>query len=715
MDSKVLDLANVPYLFLAYSKPLLPGTALDFAAFVVILGLSALYLLWGILWDRTDPHHCVLFERPQQNGNFQSPRRQATRNIAQKLEESDKDCVVFWGSQSGTSEAFASRLAKECESRFSLTTISADLSDYDAGTIGLVPRTKTVVFILSTYGEGDPSDNASSFWEWIVKDSSDVPLNNLHYTAFGLGNSNYKHYNRIVDVVVERLDQRGAQRIAAVGKADDATRSTQEEFMAWKDGFFAALKSRLGLKEQAVQYQATLSAVQDESLEPTNLFHGDPSGLQSDVKVSSKNSSIRPLGVTAARELFQEGSRNCVHMELDIAEHSELGYKTGDHLGVWPTNPEEEVSNLLRSLGQQTRGDIPILLRTLRADVALKIPTPATLKTLFRFYLEICAPVSRDTMLGLAQFAPTADAKAMVTQLSQDRGRYQALVAHTQLTLGRLLLLASPELAWVDLPLSWVIEALPSIQPRYYSISSSSVLSPHRIAITALVTADRLPMVCPGKKAAVVNGVTTNYLHTLSQAKFTRDSNTNAPRRMAYHLPPNQMAHIYAHVRRSKFKLPIAKATPIIMVAAGTGLAPFRAFISERAKVAASAEIGAMRLFFGCRSPSEDYIYRDELERTQEKLIADGTGDLKIVTAYSRSDKPKMYVQDRVTEYIRDVLQLLDCGASLYICGRTLMAKEVGRRVVEGVRGYRGWDQAGAEEWLERLKRQGKWREDVWG
>lgn len=119
--------------------------------------------------------------------------------------------------------------------------------------------------------------------------------------------------------------------------------------------------------------------------------------------------------------------------------------------------------------------------------------------------------------------------------------------------------------------------------------------------------------------------------------------------------------------------------TPLIMVGAGTGLAPFRAFLAERCQVQKiGKEIGQMILFFGCRNPSEDFIYREELEEMQKAL-----GDkLHLVTAFSRQEgTPRQYVQDRVSEFGDDVSKLIDEGASFYVCGRAGMAREVGKAV----------------------------------
>lgn len=711
-DSSTLDLATLPRVVQVYSEALHPRSFADFVAIALIVLLSSLHFTRGIAWDRPDPHHYIYFEKPQQNEGLSSQPK-ATRNVAQKLEEADKDCVIFWGSQSGSAEAFAARLAKECQHRFSLKSFAADLSDYDPETIAEVPETKLVIFIISTYGEGDPSDNAAGLWDWVTKGEM-TALNGLRYAAFGLGNSNYKYYNRVIDVVVERLDQHGAKRLLPVGKADDALRLTQEDFMTWKDDLFAVFRKDMDLEERTVQYQPNLHAVEDESLESIDLYQGEPAQPRDD-KGTSRNSAVKPLNIKHSRELFEGGTRNCVHMELDISEHPELNYKTGDHLAIWPINPESEVQVLLRATGRESRGDIPLLLESLDSDVPVKVPAPATLNTLLRSYLEVCSPVSRDTILGLIQFAPTPEAKATILKLSQDRDSYQQLTSHTQLTLGRLLQHASPSQAWTSLPLSWVIESLPAIQPRYYSISSSSVLSPKRIAVTALVTVDELPTsILPNQPPSKIHGVTTNFLRALA-APTSISQPTDVIR---YNIPTTTQPYLHAHIRKSKFKLPLAKSTPIIMVAAGTGLAPFRAFVAERAKLAASSEIGPMRLFFGCRSPEEDYIYREEFEAIQEKMDEKQAGLLKIVTAFSRLGlgEAKRYVQHRVEEEGEEVVRLLEEeGASFYICGRTVMAKEVGKRVVQAAVRCKGWDVEAAGEWLEGLKRRGKWREDVWG
>jgi NADPH-ferrihemoprotein reductase len=159
----------------------------------------------------------------------------------------------------------------------------------------------------------------------------------------------------------------------------------------------------------------------------------------------------------------------------------------------------------------------------------------------------------------------------------------------------------------------------------------------------------------------------------------------------------------------------------LILIAAGTGLAPLRAFLHERRQLLKiGRDVGDMLLFFGCRRPDEDFIYRDELVELENAFGK----QLKIVTAFSRFEEggsgnvKKGYVQDRVVEFKDEVRELLvERRGNLYICGRAGMAREVERRVTgflaEGEDGMGGVRQA--EEWVRGVKRRGKWQEDVWG
>jgi len=628
----------------------------------------------------------------------------------------NKDVVIFWGSQSGTAEGFANRLARDIHLRFGVEALSADLSDYDADTIRLIPEAKFAIFILSTFGEGDPSDNTAAFWEWIKK-TPKQSLPALRYVAFGLGNRNYKFYNRVLDVTVEALDSFGAQSLMPAGRADDAEGATEEDFISWKEDLFTLFRNQLGFTERVVSYEPTLSVVEDESFDLIDLHHGVPVAQRDNAKAAASTSVIKPLNIKHAKEIFTSGDRNCMHIELDLGDHPELNYKTGDHLALWPINPDVEVTRMLRVLGLTSRARIPISINSLDAAIKVRVPTPTTADTLFRYYLEVCGPVSRDTVSALAQFAPTPAAKEFLTALGKDKEAYHTFQLQNVVTLGTLLESSTEGQAdWSALPLSFVLETLAPTQPRYYSISSSSVVSPRTPTITAVVSTSDLS----GEDSTRIFGLTTNYLLALSLSiNSPADAPNPHPHGLTYTLDGPQLAlsshKVHAHIRKSKFKLPLLGSHPIIMVAAGTGIAPFRGFILERARLKVMGKpVGRMVLFYGCRRAEEDYLYASELAELQGTL--GGEEVLSIVTAFSRETSQKVYVQDRVRERAAEVSKLLsENNANFYICGSASMAREVAKAVASSLKSELGWDEDACRSWTDRQKKSNKWQEDVWG
>ncbi|KAL2829898.1 hypothetical protein BJY01DRAFT_261058 [Aspergillus pseudoustus] len=716
-------------------------TPADYVALTFLSLVGATYLSRGILWDTPDPYRHLLFERPQLKYGLNgaaagaAAQHQATRNIARKLEETNSSIVIFWGSQSGTAESFAHRLAREISLRFKgQGVLTADLSDYDPESVSELAGSpgKLALFVLSTYGEGDPADNTIEFWDWLnasdkkkeEKEGSKKLFEGLRYFAFGLGNSNYKYYNKVIDRAAEVLNNHGAQALLPVARANDANGTTQEDFIAWKETLFTYFREELGFTQSELVYQPTISITQDASIEISTLHCGEPRHSPNPVAIP----------ISGIRQLFEPSSdRHCLHIDLDISGTPDVVYKTGDHLGVWPSNPDEEVDLLLQMLGRSNEANAPISISAIEGsegeDTSKKVPSPTTLLVLLRHYLEITALIPRDILATLASFGPTPGARTFLTALANNKEAYAEFTRRNHLTLGRVLAVASGAQAWSNLPLSYIIETLPPLQPRYYSISSSSVVSPRKISLTVLVLKTALP-----ENAAVsIPGLTSTYLLSLSDLPQQSSKSTTRPSTYTNTLLPITPSgggssssstsagprKILSHLRRSTFKLPRLPTTPLILIAAGTGLAPLRAFLHERRQLLKiGREVGDMLLFFGCRRPDEDFIYRAELEEMEGAF----GGKLKIVTAFSRYEEEdgggvkRGYAQDRVVEFQDEVRDLLvERRGNLYICGRAGMAREVERRVTAFLKiGVEG-SLREAEEWVRGVKRRGKWQEDIWG
>ncbi|POS88402.1 hypothetical protein EPUL_000063, partial [Erysiphe pulchra] len=595
---------------------------------------------------------------------------------------------VFWDApkdpyaQSTASSDINRKLAKEGKARFGLETMAADLEDYDYENLDHFPEDKIAIFVLSTYGEGEPTDNAVDFYQFITGQPTDSfslckdpPLDNLNFVAFGLGNNTYEHFNSMVRNVTAALEKLGAHRIGNVGEGDDGAGTMEEDFLAWKDPMWAAVAEKLNLIEREAVYEPVFRITESDTLtiESPEVFLGEPNKIQLATPgkgpFNSQNPYIAP--VVASRELFNDPNRNCLHIDIDISG-SNLDYQTGDHVAVWPTNSGRDVNQFLKITGLDPKRNTVIHVKALDSTSRVPFPTPTTYDSICRYYMEINAAVSRQFIASLAPFAPTDESKSEMIKLGNDKDYFQSKVSSRYLNIAQILEDVSGGKEWSTIPFSAFIEGMNKLQPRYYSISSSSLVEKKKISITAVVESLEIP----GRPTAL-KGVTTNYLLALKQ----KQNNDPIPdtQGLSYQITGPRSRYdgicVPIHIRHSNFKLPSDPSKPIIMVGPGTGVAPFRGFIRERAAKAKSGiNVGRSLLFFGCRRQAEDFLYKDEWEEYKKEL-----GDnFSLVTAFSRETTPKAYVQDRMLEHAHDINQLLLNKAYFYICGDAAnMAKAV--------------------------------------
>lgn len=589
---------------------------LDIIVLALLLIGSIAYFTKGTYWGiPKDPY-------ASSYANGSAAKAGKTRNILEKMDESGKNCVVFYGSQTGTAEDYASRIAKEGSSRFGLKTMVADLEDYDYENLDEFPEDKIAFFVLATYGEGEPTDNAVEFYEFITGESpsfskgeEEKPLGNLKYVTFGLGNNTYEHYNSMVRRVDAALTKLGARRIGSAGEGDDGAGTMEEDFLGWKEPMWQALTEKMCLEEREAVYEPVFSVEErpDLSVENDTVYLGEPNKnhLENMQKgpYNAHNPYIAPIA--ESKELFTVKDRNCLHMEIDISG-SNITYTTGDHIAIWPTNAGIEVDRFIKVLGLENDRHKVISVKPIEVTAKVPFPTPTTYDAVVRYHMEICGPVSRQFLSTLAPFAPNEKAKAEMAKLGSDADYFKSKISSQYLNIAQALEAVCPDQPWSAVPFSCVIEGINKIQPRYYSISSSSYVQPKKVSITAVVESIRVP-----GASHIVKGVTTNYLLALKQ-KQHGDPNPD-PHGLTYAItgPRNKYdgIHVPVHVRHSNFKLPSDPAKPIIMVGPGTGVAPFRGFVQERAEQAKRGEkVGHTVLFYGCRRRDEDWLYKDEWE-----------------------------------------------------------------------------------------------------
>jgi sulfite reductase (NADPH) flavoprotein alpha-component len=354
------------------------------------------------------------------------------------------------------------------------------------------------------------------------------------------------------------------------------------------------------------------------------------------------------------RRLNKEGSeKETWHIEFDLSQ-SGLDYKAGDSFGVFVKNDLGLVDQIIAMLGASHM--TPVRGKTLREimqnDVSL---SPAT-DALFELISFLTGGALRDKARRLAQGedpdgdAATLDVLAVLQKFPGVRPHPEAFV-----------------------------EALEPLQPRLYSISSSPKAAPGRLSLT--VDAVRYVV---GKRKRL--GVASTFL--------------------AARATPGETLPVYVQAAHG-FALPEDPSTPIIMVGPGTGVAPFRAFLQERAATKAA---GKNWLFFGHQRSTHDFFYADEFDEMKDSGLL-----TRLSLTWSRDGAEKFYVQDRMRQAGRELWAWLAEGAHFYVCGDAQrMAKDVERALVDVVAefGARSADEAIA--FVAQLKKSGRYQQDVY-
>lgn len=306
-----------------------------------------------------------------------------------------------------------------------------------------------------------------------------------------------------------------------------------------------------------------------------------------------------------------------------------------------------------------------------------------------------CFSLQRSRFASLAK--DEADQTALLNVL-EDRECYQCLTGDgsSRLTLREFFELYLPS---AEIDFSTFVQLCPRQRSRPYTIASSSREDPSTIGICVSIVQEDLSSLATVLEDLAKRG------HSPPRGAALLESRGQSARLFrglcsaALCTRTDKGDKLWINARASTFRLPRRSVVPVIMIGAGTGMAPFRGFIREfRAE-------GGVRpktiLFFGCRRRDEDFLYKDELEEALEKKWL---GEL--VTAFSREQEKKIYVQDRVRERGADMAQLLlKEGAYLYVCGSTSMGNSVREELATAL---------GGKDHVSRLQKEGRMVEELW-
>jgi NADPH-ferrihemoprotein reductase len=575
------------------------------------------------------------------------------------------DVQILFGTQTGTAQGFAKTLYRDAQ-RLKLKAAICDLEEYSPRKLA---DERVVIFVVSTYGEGEPPDPMKPFYDWLTTEATRSDVENVKYAVFGLGDRQYKFFSQMGVVLDTRFAELGAERIVGCGSGDAGQRM-EEEFDAWRQDLWPCVGGALGVKldgdnEEPVTPELTLKKWDAEDATKTPFIEAAP---------MMEPTQVQPVYavVEVNRELLNGCAPRSTRLITFSTSGSSLSYQSGDHLGILPCNSDDMVHEYLVALNAEKDADTVISIAD--QNGRNQLPTRQTLRVAMKWFLDLSGVPKKSVLRAFAHYCTDAAEKeqflAALRTTDAALATYHKLQARLRTTLGFLRHFTS-----CKVPLGHFLELMPRMAPRFFSISSDQLLHPGSVSVTV---------------ALVDGGVATTMLCGAEVG-----------------------SRVALFVRKSKFHLPLRdKQRPVIMIGPGTGVAPMVGFLERRqAWLAKGNALGPAMLFFGCRNKDKDFIHGEYLRQCEKD------GALTVLdVAFSRDAQEKVYVQHRLSQRAGEVWGLIQGGANVYICGDAKnMAKDVERTLLEKV--FQGAGKMSADaavQYLQDLVKLDRYHKDVW-
>ncbi|KFZ39090.1 sulfite reductase [NADPH] flavoprotein alpha-component [Shewanella mangrovi] len=350
----------------------------------------------------------------------------------------------------------------------------------------------------------------------------------------------------------------------------------------------------------------------------------------------------------------RDSAKDTRHVEIDLGE-SGISYRPGDALGVYFNNDTALVESLLSAW--QLDGDIVVTVGKESVSLQQALLEKKELTQLYP---------------GLVKFwAEQSKAKALLAIIEDKTQTREFVRSHQVADLQQLYPLS-------NIDPQTLVDALRPLTPRLYSIASSQAEVDSEVHLTVGLVADE-------RNGEIRYGGASRFLAHAEEG-----------------------ANVKVYVESNKhFRLPENPQTPVIMIGPGTGVAPFRAFMQQRAN---QGDAGKNWLFFGNPHFEQDFLYQTEWQQYLKSGVLS-----KISLAFSRDQQEKIYVQHRIQQQGAELWQWLQQGAHLYLCGDAeRMAKDVQQALTDVVAEFGEMDHAAASEWLEQLRAAGRFQKDVY-
>ncbi|XP_077778376.1 NADPH-dependent diflavin oxidoreductase 1-like isoform X1 [Podarcis muralis] len=585
--------------------------------------------------------------------------------------------LLLFGSQSGTAEDLAQRIGRQAERRRFRVRVGA----LDAYPVAKLIEEPLAIFVCATAGQGDPPDNMKNFWRFLFRKNLPLTsLSRLDYAVLGLGDSSYPKFNFVAKKLHKRLRQLGGCPLLPPALGDDQHDLGPDAAVdPWLVDLWEKILTLYPLPPG-------LEILSPDVVLPSRFlfrFLDDDDGDQSEPPEPEPGPPCesRPF---PARVLANQRVTSASHfqdvrlIDLDISG-SGIEAAAGDVALVAPSNAPEDVDLFCRLLNLDPERRFVVRPAEEGAALPFPLPQPCTIRRLVEKHLDIAAVPRRSFFELAAQLSPDEREREKLAQFASAPGQDELYAYCHRARRTTLEVLSDFPRTAAALPCHLLLDLIPRTRARAFSLASSLLALPGRIQILVAVVRYKTRLAKPR------TGLCSNWLASLD--------------------PAQGAAHVPLWVKKGALRFPPEPETPVMLVAPGTGVAPFRAALQERV---AQGKRGNF-LFFGCRHQAHDFYFRDEWA----ELVA--RGFLSVFPAFSRDQDQKVYVQHRILENQALVWDLVQRGAWIYLAGS---AKEVPDAVAAALRAafqsQGAMSPTEAADFLAALERAGRFQAETW-
>ncbi|KAJ4700667.1 NADPH-dependent diflavin oxidoreductase 1 [Melia azedarach] len=622
-------------------------------------------------------------------------------------EKKPERLLILYASQTGNALDAAERVGREAERR-GCPAVVRSMDDYDAVSL---TQEDTVIFVVSTTGQGDPPDSMKVFWRFMLQKSLGKQwLEGVHYAVFGLGDSGYQKFNFVAKKLDNRLLDLGAIAVVERGLGDDQHRSGYEGAL---DPWMQSLWRRLHQISPSLFPQGPDFVIPDMKfidrpkvhITYHNIGNGDSKlSLSSNIQMqlerarsmsAGKSSSYKSkpdcfLTMIKNQPLTKTGcGKDVRHFEFEFVSTA-IEYEVGDVLEVLPDQDPAAVDAFIRRCNL----DPEALITVHRIETNNNLPdihrntteVPVKLRTFVELTMDVASASPRRYFFEIMSYFTTAQhEKERLEYFASPEGR-DDLYQYNQKE-RRTVLEVLDDFPSVQMPFNWLVQLVPPLRTRAFSISSSLLAHPNQVHLTVNVVS----WMTPYKRKRM--GLCSTWLAGLD---------------------PQQGIYIPAWFHKGSLPHP-PPSLPLILVGPGTGCAPFRGFIEERAIQSLSGPTAPIMFFFGCRN-EDDFLYKDFWlsQSENEGVLSEAKGG-GFYVAFSRNQPQKVYVQHKMLEQSQEIWNLLLSKASIFVAGSsTKMPSDVWSTFEEIVSKEGEAPRDAAANWLRALQRAGKYLVEAW-